>query len=78
MKIKAKVQGLRCLSGIGHSQNHGKRDKQNRLCNLCTQEFLTHTLFDRYCEECREKSELLKFSDWLPELDEAIADQISA
>ena len=49
-----------------------------RRCNLCTYEFHPRTVFDRYCPTCKEKSELLRFSDCLPELDAAIVERISA
>jgi hypothetical protein len=49
-----------------------------RRCNLCADEFRPRTAFDRYCLNCKEESELLKFSEWLPELDAALTEQMSA
>lgn len=49
-----------------------------RRCNLCADEFHPRTVFDRYCTTCKQKSELLKFSEWLPELDAAITERLSA
>jgi uncharacterized OB-fold protein len=47
-------------------------------CNLCPEQFHPRTPFDRYCPECKENNELLKFSEWFPELDESYAEKISA
>ena len=52
--------------------------KQPRPCNLCMRTFDPHTVFDRFCPNCREQNELLKFSDWLPELPEYIQQKIPA
>lgn len=52
--------------------------KRSRRCNLCADEFHPRTVFDRYCHTCKKESELLKFSEWLPELDTAITERVSA
>lgn len=44
-------------------------EKRKRNCNICSIQFHPKTPFDRYCPTCKEHSELLKFSEWLPELD---------
>jgi hypothetical protein len=49
-----------------------------RRCNLCSYAFSTRTVFDRYCPSCKNRSELLKFSDWLPELDPSFESKVSA
>lgn len=49
-----------------------------RLCNLCTNEFKLRTVFDRYCVSCKEENELLRFSEWLPEIDAEITERLSA
>ncbi len=55
------------------------RDRvHSRSCNLCLEEFAPHTVFDRYCATCKEENELLKFSEWLPEIDRAITERLSA
>jgi len=51
---------------------------KNRRCNLCAEEFHPRTVFDRYCVTCKNENELLKFSEWLPELDAAITERLSA
>lgn len=49
-----------------------------RSCNICADEFQSRTPFDRFCPTCKEECELLRFSDWLPELDAAITERVSA
>jgi hypothetical protein len=44
-------------------------EKRIRSCNICSEQFHPKTPFDRYCLDCKQHSELLKFSEWLPELD---------
>jgi len=60
------------------SERKSPKGHAHRRCNVCSQLFRPRTPFERYCEVCREDSELLKFSEWLPELDEGFAEQISA
>jgi hypothetical protein len=55
-----------------------KRAAKWRKCNLCADEFHPRTVFDRYCHTCKEENELFKFSEWLPELDSAITERVSA
>lgn len=59
-KIKNQANSLRLLEKI---------EVNTRRCNLCSEPFQIKTRFERYCHRCRGQSELLKFSDWLPELD---------
>jgi hypothetical protein len=49
-----------------------------KKCNICANEFHPRTVFDRFCRSCKEESQLLKFSEWLPELDEGLTERISA
>ena len=46
-----------------------KHQLKERCCNLCDIAFHPRTVFDRYCVQCREQEELLKFSDWLPQIE---------
>ena len=52
--------------------------KRNKRRNLCGQDFHPRTTFDRFCPNCKDENELFRFSEWLPELDQAIAERISA
>jgi hypothetical protein len=52
--------------------------KKSRKCNLCAEDFLTGSVFDRYCPTCKQESELLKFSEWLPVIDGELSQKISA
>lgn len=54
------------------------RKQKCRRCNLCGEEFYLHTLFDRFCIHCKEKNELLRFSNWLPEVDETLVTRFTA
>lgn len=49
---------------FGHHHSHGKR-----RCNLCERHFKPQSKFQRYCRHCRDDEEVLKYGDWLPELD---------
>lgn len=49
-----------------------------RCCNLCSQVFVPRTVFDRFCVTCKEGSELIKFSEWLPESEAAVQQPLSA
>lgn len=68
--------------GVGPTtpSSRSRRQTMQRLrrCNLCADEFHPRTVFDRYCLTCKQESELLKFSEWLPELDAAITERLSA
>jgi len=52
------------------------RTKKCRSCNLCMETFRPKTVFDRYCAKCKEKKEILKFSDWLPDLAIELTEQL--
>ena len=52
--------------------------RATRSCNLCSSCFHPRTAFDRYCQECREHNELLRFSDWLPDLNPVIEEKLIA
>jgi hypothetical protein len=55
-----------------------KPQVKSRRCNLCEKKFTQRTVFDRYCYTCKVESDLLKFSDWLPEVGETAQEKISA
>jgi hypothetical protein len=76
MSQALKVAGA--SASIAPSKHRHLEKKPCRRCNLCADEFEPRTVFDRYCQACKEESELLKFSEWLPELDAAITERISA
>ncbi len=44
-----------------------------RSCNICDELFVPSSHFDRYCRDCKQESEVFKYGDWLPELDEHLA-----
>jgi hypothetical protein len=46
---------------------------KTRICNLCARNFVPLTAFDRYCPNCKSGSELLKFSEWLPEAEPTVS-----
>ena len=60
------------------SRSRRQTEQRWRRCNLCADEFHPRTVFDRYCSTCKQESELLKFSEWLPELDAALTERLSA
>lgn len=62
----------------GFSPLRSSHKSKNRCCSLCGQNFRPHTVFERYCGHCKKDEELLKFSDWLPEIDEALTARLSA
>ena len=49
-----------------------------RSCNLCSGRFSPKSAFERYCSTCREKNELLKFSECLPDLELAFQEKLIA
>jgi hypothetical protein len=55
-----------------------RHSTKERRCNICNQKFHPRTVFDRYCSTCKEESDIYRFGEWLPELDEAITEKISA
>jgi hypothetical protein len=66
---------VRSLKKMGPRLNNrtGKR-----LCNICAEAFKPRTVFDRYCPNCKNGSEMLKFYEWLPEMSPAIQEKLSA
>jgi len=50
---------------------------KSRPCNICGEIYRPHSSFDRYCGQCKHREELLRFSDWLPEIDEALTTRVS-
>jgi len=51
--------------------------KENRCCNICGHTFRPRSVFQRYCHHCKEGEELLRFSDWLPEVDDTLIARLS-
>lgn len=49
-----------------------------RCCNLCGRSFRAPHAFARYCRQCKEQEEVLKYSEWLPELDGTLPTKVSA
>lgn len=63
---------------IGFSPLRSNRNKKARCCNICGQSFKPQSAFERYCHHCKEEEEILKYSDWLPEVDGVLTARISA
>lgn len=55
-----------------------RRCPKERRCNLCSEEFLPKTVFDRFCSGCRQESELLRFCEWLPEIAPELTERLTA
>jgi hypothetical protein len=66
---------IRCLEKPGLRLT--SRNKQ-RVCNICAELFKPRTVFDRYCPNCKTGSEMLKFSEWLPEMSPSVQEKLSA
>lgn len=60
------------------SQIKLKHSPYLRNCNICDQHFEPRSHFDRYCSHCKGRSDLLRFSDWLPDLDLVLTHKIEA
>ncbi len=54
------------------------REKHARPCNLCERKFEPRNAFVRFCSACRERDELLRFNEWLPQIEEEIVEKMSA
>lgn len=63
---------------IGFSPVRTINKQKIRPCNICGTIYRPHTAFDRYCSHCKQNEELLRFSDWLPEIDAALTARVSA
>lgn len=51
-------------------RNEGKSaqgNRQVRACNLCGTRFKAASLYHRFCDGCREGSDLYRCHEWLPE-----------
>lgn len=46
-------------------ENQGKQSN-HRVCNLCGTEYAARSKFERFCQGCKEHSELYHFHEWLP------------
>ena len=76
MKLTQETRrSLRCLKKP--SQRLTSWNKQ-RFCNIYMEPFKPRTVFDRYCPICKTGSEMLKFSEWLPEMSPSIQVKLSA
>lgn len=56
---------------------HG-RGNDPRKCNLCDTKFQPRSPFERFCQHCKEENELLRFVNWLPEVDDTIQSKVPA
>lgn len=55
-----------------HDSLAAGREKKSRRCNLCSEHFRPRSPHERYCRSCRERDELLRYSDWMGELIEEV------
>lgn len=46
--------------------------KKSRRCNLCAEHFRPRSHYERYCTSCKEKNDLFRFGNWLPEFDDEL------
>lgn len=53
-------------------KHHPRRPHSTRRCNLCKLRFSTQTKFDRICHRCKQTNPLYRFSEWLPEHEQAV------
>lgn len=49
-----------------------KRDTKIQRCNICHHRYEASSRFQRFCTDCRQKSALFHFAEWVPELPEVI------
>jgi hypothetical protein len=56
----------------------GKTTLSSRTCNLCSHQFEPRTVFDRFCCSCKHGDELLRFAEWLPELNAEAEELLTA
>jgi hypothetical protein len=35
-----------------------------KVCNICGFNFIKSSIFDRYCESCRARSDLYRYAEW--------------
>ncbi len=59
---------LRSLSHPEGTKRHRKRTKVTRKCNLCGSKFTTAGAHILFCSKCRANNEVIRFSEWLPEV----------
>ena len=52
----------------GSTKKHRKHAKSNRQCNLCGNKFSTVGAHILFCSRCRESNDVIRFSEWLPEI----------
>ena len=58
-------------------EGHGRPTRQ-RSCNLCDEKFMPRNPFERFCRQCKDEDELLRFAGWLPEMDDSSPPKLSA
>jgi hypothetical protein len=63
---------------VAPSESFRPETPTRRRCNLCTASFRCHGPFERFCRKCRERDELLRFSEWLPEQGTDLPQSLSA
>lgn len=63
---------------IGTSSIGVSKGEKIKSCNICGNTFRSRSLFQRFCYRCKESEEILRFVDWLPELDDSLVARMSA
>ncbi len=57
------------------ARRHGSYRRQigqKRPCNLCKNEFVMRSPFDRFCSTCKAEKDIFRFAEWLPNLSMAM------
>ena len=49
------------------------RKVQKRPCYLCGKQYRALSAFSRFCAECKSGQDILRFSEWLPDIDDGNA-----
>ena len=49
---------------------HVRTQARKRPCNLCGKAYRAPSVFSRFCVDCKSEQEILKFAEWLPDLDD--------
>lgn len=63
---------------IGMSSMRARSGKRIKCCNICGNTFQARSVFQRFCYRCKESEEMLRFMDWLPEVDDSLVARVSA
>lgn len=71
---------LQCDIYFSLSKNRQREKKIHKTsrCNLCAEKFRPKSVHDRYCPTCKEEDQLLRFSEYFPELDASLVEKVSA